>query len=454
MKYQLRKILPSLLLLGCMVGSCKNEDFNIGGYLVDPHTRAVLTDTLRVKVSTLAGDSVITSNRGVVYAGHYNDPQIGAMTAQAYIEFERTQNNETSKLATYDSAVLVLRPNGSYYGDTTKLTTLQIYKMAYRIEMNDDGFLYSTSAGIPTDAQPLAEKTVRMKTGKKERFEIRLPDAFGEYLFQGIRYNEDYMNADNYLKTFPGLSVVGAPGSECVHGLNASDTTCMVRIYYHITTSYKEDKTMDFKVSNTSPKYYFRLQSVRLPDLQINSKDDPKPSSQTRNMGFVMSGAPLSVRIEFPSLNNLVKLSEIVMIKNAELIIYPIQYSYETVPLPPKLQLFIYDPTKGITEQQMYQNTDPLTGRRDTPDGSLSPNYRYVQHPYYSFNITDFISGQLGREGYNKHALTVAIPVDNYGEQVSLQRFVFGDQSYWYKNETQSNFNRIQLKVTYVTYNE
>lgn len=476
-----------ILFLGLLFGSCKNDDFSIGKYLVEPHTTAGMIDTITIKVTNLvAADSVVTSGKSIGFSGAYHDSQIGAVRAQSYIEFARTTDSETDRYAKFDSVTLVLYPNGDYYGDTLTYGAFKVYELAKRIEKQDDGNLYSTST-LPVGEQ-YADTTLKLRVKnvhipkiqdsfddketqkvaelkKINEFEIKLPREFGERLFQGILKGDDNYNSENFLKTFPGLSVTAGTGSDCVHGLNLSDTACMIRIYYHVSTSYKEEKTLTFKSNPINSFYHIDSDRAKLPF--YNMKSDPVSSTLTGNRGIIMSGStPMYVRLEFPHLNNLLWLSEsrIVKIQKATLYLRPIRHSFDTVPLPPRLNVFYFDPTSNTPLSSAIkppsmgnQNVGPQTG-------NLPEDYDNIQRPdfpQYSFDVTDFIASQLGKTGYNKWALSLVIPPapneTNARSSISentLQRLVFGDQKYWYRTEHLSKENQIKLEVTYVVYND
>jgi hypothetical protein len=448
MGYMIRFVRRVLvLLLGVAFFSCQNDDFRIGSNLVDPQTVVYYTDTLSVKISGVVIDSVATSgsNVPVVYAGEYYDPEIGRVSARSYFEFSRSADSETNRYAAFDSVALILNSTGSYYGDTLLNPAIKVHRLAEKIDYGDQGALYSTSRPLSL-GDLLLDTTFKMIVGAKPEIELKLPDVFGQELFDGIRFNDLEMNADNFPETFPGLSISAGTGSNCVYGFAmAGDTSAIIRIYYHISTTYKEEKTMEFKV-NYGKKFY-RMEYAKLPYLQFTSKDDPAPSSGAGNMGFIMSGgAPMYARLEFPYLNNFEPLAEILSIQNATLIIRPIRHSYDTVPLPPTLNLYYHDPTnQNQFGSALIERT--ASNQQQVMTGNLESNY-----PNYKFNITDFVSTQIGKYNYNKWALNLAIPESAQGS--TLQRLVFGDRNYWYQTEGNSRDNRIQLVVTYALYNE
>ena len=444
-----------MLFLGIALNSCNEEGFRNFSHLVDPHTELGMLDTVTVRVSNMiAADSIMTSGRGTAFSGVYSDPQIGVVSTKTYIEFTRTSDSETDRYAHFDSVMLVLRPNGNYYGDTTQYAAFKISRLLDKIEKNDDGYLFSTSKG--PDEVELTDELFRIKVKEiqNNEFEVKLPDDFGEWLFDGIVRGDDEFKGDDYLKTFSGLSVSAGTGSACVHGLNIQDSACMIRIYYHVITTSKQDKQMVFKANPFNS--FCNLHCDKKEPLQYTSKDDPVPSSDTDDKGFIMSGFPMFVRLEFPHLNELRWLGQIVKIQKATLYVRPVQHSFDTVPLPPKLNLYYFNPREN---KRMGEAIRPpsMGGSMNTGalDGNLPANYQTLVSPYfpqYTFDVTDFIASQIGAGGYDKWALSLLISDES--RESTLQRLVFGNQNYWYKNEVQSRDNRIKLEIIYKVYND
>lgn len=438
------KVCTAFLSIVCLMDSCHNDDFGIGGYLMDPRMQVFMVDTPTVKIYNIAMDSVITSNKGVAFAGRYNDLQIGNFTARTFVEFQKTQDTETDQGAMFDSVTLVLKPTGNYYGDTLKPVSFNVNELTMPIEMREDGYMYSTST-MPegSTGELLADSVFNINVGAKEPIEIKLPDRLGMMLFDGILNQEPYMDDnENFVEAFPGISITAGNEGNCVYGFGVNDTSCMIRIYYHVSSTFRTDKQMTFKPN--ASKQFNSLQNVKLSGLPSASENDPTPSVETYRKGFVMSGTPLSVRIEFPYLNNFLNLSEALKIKQAILIVRPVYDTYDTVPLPAELNLYEHVPiSNGLATNQ------PLTSKSGNTEQTLTGNLS-MHYPNYEFDITDFITGQLGKAGYDKRDLRLVLP-ESLGN-TSLQRLVFGDQQFWYKSEGQSRDNQIQLKVTYVTY--
>jgi len=459
MKY-LWKACTTLLFLGFVSISCSNKDFYVGGNLVDPSTFSGMIDTVTIKVSNLVvSDSVVTSAKSIGYTGIYRDLQTGVVQTQTFIEFNRTGDSETNRYAIFDSITLVLRPNGSFFGDTLSRAVFNVFEIQKPIEKQENGNLYSTSS-VPVNDLPLvANKSVRVKVKDipNNEFEMKLPAELGQKLFQGILRDDDDFKADKFLKNFPGLLLGPGDESNCVHGFNLQDTACMIRIYYHLSTTFKEEKVMTFKANAYNCFYQLANDKRYINEREsFHAKSDPIPSFLTEDKGYVMSGTPIYARLEFPHLNELLWLGQIVKIKKATLYVRPILRSYDTVPLPPRLNIYYFDPTSNTPLSQAIRPPSVGGGSNSVAqNGNLPDNYHTLlrpDFPQYTFDVTDFIASQLGKTGYDKWALSLIIPEDS--RESTLQRLVFGNQNYWYRNESQSKNNQIKLEITYVVYNE
>jgi hypothetical protein len=426
----------------------------LGNYLVESHTRTVKVDTFSVKLSVLAKDSIVTSGKGVLFVGEYDDPAVGKSQAQGYVEFIRTSDNENNEYPRFDSVTLVLRTTGNYYGDTLVYPNVEIWRLDKPIEMGDDNMRYSTSTASLRDNLPI-QRRFKMKGPAQQEVEIRLANAFGEELFWGILKNREEMNADNYLKTFPGIAVVPAAGNSCIYAYSVTDSTCQIRLHYRISESGDlTNKVMTFKANPA--KQFNHLKTTLLPDLPVGSKSDPVSTSNTRNMGFILSGgSALYTRLDFPGLEHLQMLGEIVVVENAKLIVRPIHHSYDTVPLPSELNLYQHNPVndeRGAELQHLAAGSTQLTTMTGNLNGE-GKNQNMHELCYYDFTVTDFVASQVAATSeYGKIALSIDIPTSKGSS--TFQRLVFGDQDFFYKTEAQSRENQIMLEITYSIYNE
>ena len=182
MNYIWKIACAGMIFFGMLFSSCNNGNFDVGDYLIGgPLTDIGMIDTVTIKVSTLVvSDSVGTLNKGIGFTGTYCDPHTGTIRTQSYIEFSRTTDSESDRYARFDSVMLVLRPNGEYFGDTVKRAAFKVYRLEKPIERRDDNNLYSTST-MPVSGQ-LTDTTIRIKVKdiQNNEFEVRLPNSFGK----------------------------------------------------------------------------------------------------------------------------------------------------------------------------------------------------------------------------------------------------------------------------------
>jgi hypothetical protein len=277
--------------------------------------------------------------------------------------------------------------------------------------------------------------------------------------------DNDNNKSEDFLKKFSGLAVLpDAAESKCVHGFLLNDTACLLRIYYHVSTTFTEEKKMTFKANANNSFYYMNSDKSKINGGDFNTKSDPLSSSETKDRGIIMSGAAsIYTRLEFPHLNELLWLGHLLKIQKATLYVRPVMNSFDTIPLPPNLNIYYFDPTSNLPLGGSAIKTSSGSGAV-TQTGNLPKDYRNIlnpEFPQYSFDVTDFISNQLGKAGYDKWALCLVIPPElnenGYQRQFSessVQRLVFGNQKYWDKTESQSKNNRVKLEIFYAVYND
>ncbi|MDR3094686.1 MAG: DUF4270 domain-containing protein [Bacteroidales bacterium] len=429
------------------LASC-GDNSSLGNYLVETHTRTYITDTFTVRLSVLSKDSIVTSTLpnypGVAFVGEYDDPLVGKSTAATYIEFTRTTDDEPNDYPKFDSVVLIMRLTGNYYGDTLVYPDVKISRLARQIEMDNDGVQYASSTMPLGNEVPVVHRFRFKGPHAQKEIAVRLPNEFGEQLFTGIRKEMPEMSVDNYLKTFPGLAIEPRPGNNCIYTYSVEDTTCRIQIHYTISTGTDiVEKVMTFNANKY--KQFNHLTTQLLPDLPRGSKAAPVGTGKTRHRGFVMTGAaPLYTRIDFPGIERLPPLGELVVIEQANLIIRPVVHTYDTVPLPPTLNLYQHNSTNNLRGSVLS-----ATGTSTAMNGNLNQN-----GGYYNFDITDYITSQVSAVGYDRFSICLDFPESTSSDSYPFQRMVFGDQNFFHQSPPISAESQISLQITYSIYNE
>ena len=128
-----------LLLFLTLFTSCQTDnldgDFVVGSDYLSVNNKVLLIDTLTVNVSTINFDSLVTSNQSRILIGNYTDPILGKVKSESYFELTpltynlgSSSDTETINYA-FDSIAMILKYDRYYYGDTTKVQTINIHQL-------------------------------------------------------------------------------------------------------------------------------------------------------------------------------------------------------------------------------------------------------------------------------------------------------------------------------------
>ena len=139
-----------------LFSSCYDESNTLGESLTSTSFRNISIDTCTVIASADKIDSLETSGKGLALLGQYKNPIWGTMQAHAIIPYIRpAYSEESDKVVTLDSLVLTLHYNGYSIGDTTQFQEITVHELAEKVDLNDNGYIYSHTA-VAYDSEPLA----------------------------------------------------------------------------------------------------------------------------------------------------------------------------------------------------------------------------------------------------------------------------------------------------------
>lgn len=453
--------------------SCEVDPFTIGNEWVNPNFRMIVIDTVSVKLSTVMVDSISTRNQNVILAGRYNDfnpilsshSLTGITTAKSFFELTLPSSVDVPDEAVFDSITLEMRFNQSYFGDTTVQQHLKVYQLAEEIELGDNRVSYYNTTDFAVNPVPLAEAkfdnlpytnsgsstTVGTGVFPPDPVRIHLPSSLGKDLLRMFNENNDTIkDGTKFTEYFKGIVLAPGDDSKSITGFR-TDTSFKVRLYYHIQEREKIDKHIDFSI-NTMQQFNQILSDRSNTSLSVLKGDvEEVVSSETDNFAFLQSGAPIYVKIEFPYLNGLKEIALHGAIEQAILYVKPVKFSYgylnPTTPLPAILNLY----ESNLNGGEGALIVDPTTNQTQT--GNLRVDNKYFMDTYYSYDITRFLSSQLGVfEGAKKH-LQLVMPAA--AMQGSVQRLIVGDQDLIIDfNGQQIQYNQIELKIYYTIYND
>ena len=461
----LQRQLPLLFVLPFALACSSEVYFNMGSGWLSTNLKTIYTDTCSVKLTTMKVDSVQTNNQGVILVGRYKDvntfngdPLTGTITAKSFVEIQRADAvSEIPNNAVFDSIFIEMRFSGVYAGDTTRNMHLSIFRLAERINRDDSETqsFYNTNS-FRTEDLPFVEAVFPVRPHNTnwvivggiavEPVRVRIPDSIGLDLFDKIRKGtEEMTSADNFAKYFKGFAFKAGDGVNQIIGLKA-DSTFKMLIHYHVREDFVVNKTLSFSINST--RQFNNVIADRSETLlnSFTALEKEIPASISENQAYIAAGDGLYVKVDFPTIPDLARLSDYGSVERAVLELKPVIGTYiETVPLPRTLNVYAVSES-GESESILNdaQNT-PLTG-------NLVEDYMSREKTYYSFDITSFVQNQIFAQANQKMYLAVRLPMSEM--QKNVGRLAFGDSEHFMKIGTQSASNRAVLKLYYNMYNE
>ena len=426
---------------------CSDSSMEIGNKWMEVNTHVITIDTCSVDISSVMMDSIVTSQGNVVYAGIRKSEYWGTTSLSTYLMFKATEDYESNDTPEYseriifDSLTLYMTTDNSFCGDTLAGMTLSAWRLAEELEMNDDGELYAHSE-FATEQEEIARKTFMPHPYRTTPVEIRLSDELGEELL-GMVADSEVSEDEDFREWFKGLLLKAEEPTGSILGFSATDSTCMLKLYYR-TQDYAEpeEHVLDFKVDTS---YMFTHIDADMEGTRIEAFSDKDTeelsSTECGNMAFASGMLGIYTKIGFPYLNNLRSLGDHCKAASAELVIYPLAGSYckqNYSSLPETMNLYVSDENNISTGSAITDSSG-----ESLQTGSLTyDEMMFPESTYYTYDITDFINGQLGKIGVNKNFLQLLDP--DYG--YTLDELVIGDRY-------TEGYN-IKLVVQLATYNE
>ena len=400
---KLKKTYPFVLALGMAVilASCTKTQINFGGeFLNNSYTNIVYVDSFVPAWSTLYRDSFATSGTGSLLAGRYTDPYFGKITAATAFHIAPPALFDIANTASFDSLTLVIKPNKSFYGDTTQAVRYNIYQLQEKL------FYYEGNTAIYNNRQPfynpvpLGTRSMTIEPRITDSIEIRLADETGQELFTKFREKADEMkNTDDFINYFKGIYIAPDPASTAVmYGF--ADGTAKLKLYYHQSNLFNQEKNINFFI--TQSQYQFNQIITDRTGTAIESLNAAKPELSSESTGgdaFLQPATGFFTKVSFPTIRNLLYRTDYQKLMKAQLIIKPSQQSYTPFfELPPQINLY----TTNVSNLQ-----GPALS---SETGSLVTDYLQRENTYYTFDVTAFLLGQISITSQNENGLILNVP--------------------------------------------
>lgn len=438
----------SVLFSIALLAGCDKSSIQFGQTYVDnSSTNIVLVDSMTVGVSTVFKDSIITSQSGSIMLGVANDPYFGKTTVSNYLSLVPATNTipDLNPNAQYDSIVLLMKCNKSYYGDTSTASTYYVRQLSTEIALPDAQYTFYNTSSFPFNPTPLGTRTLAIHPSNGDSVNIKLDNSngFGTTLFAMLRRKSDTLKTNStFTRFFKGLQL-SADNGNVIYGFKDS---VVLRMYYHETNLFYENKTFDFTLNNSNFQWNNITADRSGTPLTALSHSKPElASTQAGNVGYSQAASGLYLKISFPNLRGLLQRPDYIKIISAQLTIKPIPGSYGfngKYALPPQL---VAATTDAVDEPGGNLVTSS-GGSAVTENGNLFIDYQNYSNTAYTYDVTSYLIGQLAlTNNYQANGLLMIPPSGS--RYSALDRLVIGDSKY-------PNVNaRVGLKIYYVSVN-
>ncbi|GAA3940467.1 DUF4270 family protein [Chitinophaga oryziterrae] len=428
----------ALLITGAE--ACDKAGFSYDNIVDNGATQYIVVDSVTMNMNTVFLDSIPTSYQSLALVGNHTDPIFGTVSASSYWRVKAFNGATIPDLASYDSLVMIMRPNKTgMYGDTAAVQDVSVYRVTEKIDTRiTNGYLYSYDK-FATETTPLGSKQFKIRPSIDTLIRIKLDDALGADLYQKCKSKSqtvtDQIQFADYLK---GLSIQPGANSKLVSSFRGDDSLTM-RLYYHQNSGEKLTTTIDFPVYNAALQFN-HIDVTRpsgSPLTALSSSNKLLASTSAGNRTYAQPLTNLISRIDMPYLKNISQLHKFFKVMRATLTVRPEKQTYQyPYNLPAKLTLCEINSTNSITDTLI----SPSTGGVQT--GNLVIDYAYNLNTDYTYDITNYCIAQMSAVDANIRGLALIQP-RNTGF-TRFDRVVLGDR----KNK----FNNIEIKIYYLQY--
>jgi hypothetical protein len=365
LKRALSLCIPILLL--SFFNACKEPD-TIGMNIQPMGDQLNVADTnFRLTAYTKKEDSIRSDETVYNLLGTNDDPVFGKNTASFYTQLRLSADNPTfGDTPVVDSVVLSLAYK-KLYGDSFALQTVKVYEIARDIYKDS---LYYSNREILTMGTVLGSKTFVPEPNDSvaiysdtvaPHLRINLNKQWAKQKFLDAQGSSNLLNNTNFLNYFKGIYVAstGASGTGAIMGFDLLNSLSRITLYYHNNT--QDSLKYNFVINEncarinhfSHSKYYYADPYLRS---EISGGADTVKGD---SILYIQSMAGLKVRIEFPTLKDLVKYGKIAVNK-ADLIVSldDNDYTVSSYAPPPQLVLieeldgkirFLLDQYEGMT---------------------------------------------------------------------------------------------------------
>jgi hypothetical protein len=427
-----------------VLASCSKPQIRFDGvYNPDNATNVIAIDTFSVQVSSVFLDSFPTNGTKTQLLGKYIDPFFGTITSQSYTDIGTPAFPPSiTNYSTYDSIVLIMRIDRTFYGDTSNVQGFLVSQLTQTMNFPANQTAFYNNSSIPYNPTVLGSAYVKIRPLAGVTSQLRgdsivmtMPNSMGEALF-GLLYRQPdtLTNPTQFREYFKGLTVYPDPNYPgATYGFK---DTLTLRIYYHEPGVVAVNQTVDFPTVNQFSQFNeITADRTGTPLASISHANPEIQSTATSNQAFLQPITSIYTKLLFPTISNLLGYQDYLAVMKAQLVIKPIAGTYSpSFALPPAVNLALTNEGNTIGTVLPYGS------------GSLNIDYLYGTNTSYSYDITTYIQGALnqGAASNAKNGLILITPSTLYN--TTFNRAVIGNAY----NSLLSN--QISLIIYYASY--
>ncbi|MDO7854236.1 DUF4270 family protein [Hymenobacter convexus] len=269
-------------------------------------SNAYYVDTLTVRVATVWHDSVLTSGGDNLLVGRYHDPRLGTITARSYFQVGLGAAYSPATDEMYDSLVLVLKPDGYRYGDTTQLQSLEVHRLRDALVATKNYYVFSQlgyDAALLNQGRSTRPLAVRPSV---RNLRLRLADALGrELLAAGLAGN---LTTDAELTSrLAGLVLTpGAADDAALLRTQVSTEGGALNLYTHSPTDPATVITKAFTLASGG-KHFYQVAADRTGTLlaPLSTSLQALDVARTAQEAYIDGALGLETKVEIPYLADL-----------------------------------------------------------------------------------------------------------------------------------------------------
>lgn len=427
-----------IALLAVCLPSCTKPDITFGqAYLDNSFTNIVSVDTATPVISTVYVDSFVSAGTGKAVIGKYTDPVMGTITARSYFSVAPPTFSDIYSKGIYDSLELIIKPNKSYYGDTSLPIQVSVNQLTEKIAFAENSTSLYNNNSFTADDNPLGLKTLTIRPSVTDSVSIRLSDTEGKDLFNKFAVaDESVKTSEEFIQYFKGIRISTGTSPACMIGFSDS---IIMRLHYHDPDVIAQSKTINFTLSDKSLQFNeIRIDRSSTALASIGPGNNEMLSDATSNMSFLQSSTGTVVKVSFPYIRDFLTNTQFVKVVKAQLVVKPVNNSFSGFyPLPPQIKL-------SQTTQSDEVGADITTTNSSGTDieyGDLTIDNLYGEKTEYTYDITNYIISQMAIQENNKNGLLLSPPTPAYA--ADFNRLILADK--------QKSPGSVQLKLYYIS---